>query len=101
MSESRVWAGRSDQVKLGLSEQALLTIPRGSEKSIKASMLIDEIIKAPIKVGDELGQLEVRLQDELLLKRPLVALNAVEEAGLLARLWDSIKLFFIGLFDVK
>ena len=101
MSESRVWAGRSDQVKLGLSEQALLTIPRGSEKSIKASMLIDEIIKAPIKIGDELGQLEVRLHGELLLERPLVALNAVEEAGLLARLWDSIKLFFIGLFDVK
>jgi D-alanyl-D-alanine carboxypeptidase (penicillin-binding protein 5/6) len=101
MSESRVWAGRSDQVKLGLSEQALLTIPRGSEKSIKASMLIDEIIKAPINIGDELGRLEVRLQGELLLERPLVALNAVEEAGLLARLWDSIKLFFIGLFDVK
>lgn len=98
LSESRVWAGRSDQVKLGLSEQALLTIPRGSEKSISANILVDDTIKAPIKVGDELGQLEVRLQGELILERPLVALNAVEEAGLLARLWDSIKLFFIGLF---
>jgi len=30
---------------------------------------------------------------------PLVALAEVEEAGLFGRLWDSIRLFFYGLFN--
>ncbi|WP_244261330.1 hypothetical protein, partial [Pseudomonas aeruginosa] len=29
----------------------------------------------------------------------LVALNAVEEGGFFRRLWDSIRLFFYGLFN--
>ena len=29
----------------------------------------------------------------------LVALQSVEEGGLLRRLWDSIRLFFFGLFN--
>jgi D-alanyl-D-alanine carboxypeptidase (penicillin-binding protein 5/6) len=29
----------------------------------------------------------------------LVALDAVEEGGFLRRVWDSIRLFFYGLFN--
>jgi D-alanyl-D-alanine carboxypeptidase (penicillin-binding protein 5/6) len=98
LNTARVWSGRSDQVKLGLMQEVLLTIPRGSEKEITANVLVDDTIRAPIKVGDELGQLEVRLQGELLLEKPLIALNSVEQAGFFSRMWDSIALFFANLF---
>jgi D-alanyl-D-alanine carboxypeptidase (penicillin-binding protein 5/6) len=99
LDTSRVWAGKTDQVTLGIKNDLLLTIPRGAEKQLQASMLVDEVIKAPVPVGKVLGELEVRLGDEVVAKQPLVALNAVEEAGFLARLWDAIKLFFSQLFS--
>ncbi len=39
------------------------------------------------------------LDGEQLVQRPLVALEAVEEAGFFSRIWDHIVLFFKGLFD--
>ncbi len=99
LADSRVWAGKVDSVDIGIQQDILLTIPRGAEKQLKASMLIDEVIKAPLSVGQELGSLEVRLNDELLVQQPLVALNGVEQAGFFARIWDAIKLFFSQLFS--
>ena len=40
----------------------------------------------------------VRMNNELLVEKPLVALESVEEAGLFTRLWHHILLFFKGLF---
>lgn len=94
----RVWAGRSDQVALGVAEDIILTIPRGSQKALQAQMHIDDTIKAPINKGQELGNLTIDLKDERLVDVALVAQEAVEQAGFFARLWDNIKLFFAGLF---
>ena len=59
---------------------------------------IDPVIKAPVEVGQEYGRLEVKLGDETVVDQPLVALDAVPEGGFFKRIWDMIKLFFIGLF---
>lgn len=99
MSTQRVWAGTTDQVTIGLPKDITLTLPKGSEAFLKASMHINEIIKAPITHGQELGSLTVELNGKLIVNTPLVALHAVEEAGFFARLWDNIKLFFKNLFS--
>lgn len=99
MATQRVWAGKSDQVTLGLSKDIALTLPKGSESLMKASMQINEIIKAPITQGQELGSLTVELNGQVIVNTPLVALEPVEEAGFFARLWDNIKLFFKNLFS--
>ena len=49
-------------------------------------------------VGQQLGVLEVRAGDKLLLSEPVVALNEVQEAGFFGRIWDSLVLFFKKLF---
>ena len=99
LSAARVWAGQEEQVKLGIAEDLYLTIPRGAAEELEAKMHIDDVIKAPFKAGQELGNLTVVLNNETLVDIPLVAISAVEEAGVLARLWDTIKLFFISLFS--
>ena len=99
LSSARVWAGQEDEVKLGIKEDLYLTIPRGAAEELEAKMHIDDVIKAPFAAGQELGNLTVVLNDETLVDVPLVAINGIEEAGLLSRLWDAIKLFFIGLFS--
>lgn len=97
--ESPVWLGLTDNVQLGLSKSVVLTIPRGQKEQLKAELLVDPVVKAPLSVGQKIGQLEVSLKGEILVSEPLVALEPVPEAGFFNRLWDSIKLFFIGLFS--
>lgn len=99
LQQSRVWGGVSKEVSLGLAEDLFLTIPRGADDDLDAKIFIDDVIKAPISQGQELGNLTVVLNDETLVDQPLVALQAVEQAGFFARLWDNIKLFFLGLFS--
>lgn len=99
LGEQRVWAGVSDSVKLGLANAITLTLPKGREQMLQAQMHINETIKAPIQIGQELGNLTIELDGQLLVNQPIVALEAVERAGFFARMWDGIRLFFRGLFS--
>lgn len=98
ISTSRVWAGQSDSVGLGVAHDIVLTIPRGSQDALEANLHIDEIIKAPVVQGQELGNLTIELRGEMLVDTPLVATHPVEEAGFFARIWANIKLFVLGIF---
>jgi D-alanyl-D-alanine carboxypeptidase (penicillin-binding protein 5/6) len=99
LTEAKVWAGKAEMVSLGLPEDLFLTIPRGAQEELDAQMHIDDVIKAPIKAGQELGNLTVTLNGEVLVDQPLVATQVVAEAGFFARLLDGIKLFFYKLFN--
>ncbi len=99
LNRSRVWSGASEEVALGVSDDIYLTIPRGAQDNLQAEMHIDEVIKAPLKQGQELGNITVHLDGELLLDVPLIAQQVVEKAGFFASLWDSIRLFFYKLFN--
>ncbi|MDX9688360.1 D-alanyl-D-alanine carboxypeptidase family protein [Halopseudomonas formosensis] len=99
VSTARVWAGAQNQVGVGLAEGLVLTLPKGQADKLEATVTLDSTIKAPIARGDALGQVEVKLGEEVVHTGPLVALADVESAGLFGRLWDSIRLFFYGLFN--
>jgi D-alanyl-D-alanine carboxypeptidase (penicillin-binding protein 5/6) len=99
LTTSKVWSGLSDSVELGLTNDLVLTLARGQSKNLTAVMEVDNVIKAPFESGQELGRLIISLDGEELANQPLVALQAVEESGFISRLWDSIMMFFIGLFS--
>ncbi len=98
LATTRLWMGQQQTLSLGVDRTIRMTIPRGSRDDLDAVMEIDKVIKAPVAQGDTYGALLVKLEGETLLNEPLVALQTVEQAGFFARLWDSIKLFFIELF---
>lgn len=98
LATARLWKGERDSFALGVQDSVRMTIPRGSRDSLDAMMEIDQVIEAPVAEGDSYGQLVVKLDGEPLLQQPLVALESVDQAGFFARLWDSIVLFFKGLF---
>lgn len=97
--DSPVWLGEVNSVQLGLAKDIVLTIPKGQKDQLEASLLVDPVVEAPISVGQKLGQLEVKLKEEVIVSENLVALEPVSEAGFFKRIWDAIKLFFIGLFS--
>jgi len=99
ISTARVWKGQQEQVDLGLQNGLQLTLPKGQLDRLEAGVTMQTPIQAPIKAGDVLGQVEVKLGDEIVHSAPLVALSDVAEAGFVGRLWDSVRLFFYGLFN--
>lgn len=96
---ARVWYGEQDTVDLVVPRDVYLTIPRGSKNDLEAKIHVDEIIEAPLNISQELGRLTVAYEGDMLLDIPLVADQAVVEAGFFARLWDMIALFVNGLFE--
>lgn len=98
LTNTRVWGGAQDALELGLAAPVVVTIPRGSKDELKASLDLDPLIEAPVQLGQEFGRLVIRLDDKIIVNEPLVALNEVEQGGLFKRIWDWIKLFFMGLF---
>ena len=99
LNTPKVWKGVVDSVSLGLNADLSLTIPRGSEDQLAATLDLPENIQAPINVGDAIGRLIVTLDGEEVASEPLVALMTVAEAGFFKTLWHSVVLFFNGLFS--
>lgn len=99
LAQAPVWKGAERQLKAGLAEDLTLTLPRGQMDKLQASMSLQPMIIAPVAAGQEVGKVEVRLGEQVLHSAPLVAIEAVEEGGFFRRVWDSIRLFFYGLFN--
>ena len=98
LKKVRVWSGTHGSIGLGISEDVVVTIPRGARDNLAAKMEIDKEIHAPLAAGQQLGELTVMMNDDQLVRIPLVALNAVDEAGFFSRIWDSLALFFLKIF---
>ena len=99
LKTTELWYGVQDTVELGLAEDVTLTIPRGHYDDLQAELTLAKIIEAPFEEGDELGEMQLTLYDEVVYTAPLVALTAAEEAGFFSRLWDGTYLFFTGFFS--
>ncbi|MBD9396280.1 D-alanyl-D-alanine carboxypeptidase family protein [Pseudomonas sp. PDM11] len=99
LAQAPVWKGQTSQVKAGLAQDLTLTLPKGQLEKLQASMTLNQQITAPIAQGDVIGKVEVKMGDQVVHSADLVALETVEEGGFFRQLWDSIRLFFYGLFN--
>lgn len=97
--ESHVWGGKSERVQIGVMDDVFVTIPRGSKGDLESVVDVDNIIKAPVETGQELGRVRVMLGETVIVDEPAVALLGVPEGGFFKRLWDAVKLFFVQLFS--
>ena len=98
-SDVKIWFGTEKFLNLTIDEDAILTFPRGAEDDLKAEFTIDEVIKAPVKVGDPLGLLKISLENELLLEIPLVSSQNITEGNFISRIIDWLVLFFTNLLS--
>ena len=88
-----IWKGRSATAKLGRPQAIVVTVPAGDGAKLKTEVVRPDPLVAPIVKGQQVGILKVKSGDQLLVEVPLVALEAVEEAGLLGRTWDALRLW--------
>lgn len=94
LKQMRIWKGEMEQLPLGLAEELYVTVPRGQYKELNASLSVGKTIVAPVSAGDSLGNVSVKLGDEVITERPLVALQDVAEGGLWQKVKDNVMLLF-------
>lgn len=94
LADPTLWKGASDKLPLGVSEDVLVTVPRGQYDKLKASMKLPSTLVAPIHKGQQLGSLEVTLDGKPVVTRPLVSLEEAPEGGFFSRMVDSVMLMF-------
>lgn len=88
-----VWKGVDSEVKLGRVRPVVAVAPVGSAGKITTRIVRRDPLIAPIAKGQALGSIKIMLGDNLVKELPLVALDAVEEAGVLRRAWHTVRLW--------
>ncbi len=88
----QVWKGAVDTVAGGFDSDLVVTVPRGQAEKMKAEVERVQPLVAPIAQGQRIGTLRVKIEDRVLVERPLLALAAVEPAGWFGRTWDGLRM---------
>lgn len=88
-----LWKGKSPVLKLGSFQPLVVAVPAGSAAQIKTQVARPDPLVAPISKGQTVGTLKVFRGDQPLFEVPLVALESVEQAGVLGRAWDAVRLW--------
>ncbi len=96
IADVKIWKGADKLVNLGLEKALAVTVPRGRYKELVATTNIPQPVIAPMIAGTQLGEVEIRLGDELIAKEPLIVLHTVEEGSWWSRLIDTIMMMIWG-----
>lgn len=89
-----VWKGAANAVKIGKADGAVVvTVPSGTGGKLTTEVVRQDPLIAPIAKGQSMGVLKVKSGADVVAEVPLVALEAVEQAGFFGRLWDTIRLW--------
>ncbi|RDX35325.1 D-alanyl-D-alanine carboxypeptidase [Kangiella sp. HD9-110m-PIT-SAG06] len=94
LKQAEVWKGEEEQVGVGLAQAAVLTVLKSEKDQLKANYKLNGKLIAPIKKGQVVGEVYFNMGDKVVKRMPMVALDSVEEAGILGRMWDSMALWF-------
>ena len=94
LTTQKLWKGRANELRLGLSEPLLVSTARGKYDQLQPSMDVPQTLVAPIEEGQVIGTVRVVLDDEVVAERELVALDAVERAGFFKRLWHEFLMWW-------
>ena len=90
-----VWKGKAATVKLGQVKAIVVAVPAGSASRLKTQVARPDPLVAPFGKGQVIGSLKVTAGDNtaVVAEVPLLALEAVEEAGIVGRAWDAVRLW--------
>jgi D-alanyl-D-alanine carboxypeptidase (penicillin-binding protein 5/6) len=94
IATQKVWKGEADEVRLGVAQPLLVSMPRGKYAQLKPTMDVPKTLVAPIAKGKALGQVKVTLDGKVVAQAPLVAIDGVAEAGFFKRLWHELLMWW-------
>ena len=92
----KVWLGKKEKVNVYVNENIYRTIPKARKKYLKAKIVYDGPIAAPIKKDDPVGKLIIYYKDELINEFDLFASEDVKKVNIFSRIIKSINFLIWG-----
>ena len=89
-----IWKGSEKTLRAGVSQDLLITLPKGYYSRVKATVTSKQPLLAPIFAGQVVGTIQLTLDDKPFASYPLVALDNVAVGNVFGRALDTVKLWF-------
>ncbi len=89
-----IWKGKANEARLGSPNAVFVSVPKGDGAKLQTRIERSDPLVAPLAKGQRVGTVKVVTPaGTVVAERPLVALDGVEQAGILGRAWDAIRLW--------
>jgi D-alanyl-D-alanine carboxypeptidase (penicillin-binding protein 5/6) len=93
VSTVEVLKGSENRLKAGFPYDFYVSVPHGSADKVKAQLISQQPLIAPISSGQRIGTIKLSLEDRPIGEFAVVALENIAPAGFFGRMWDSMKLW--------
>ncbi|CDG80908.1 D-alanyl-D-alanine carboxypeptidase family protein [Janthinobacterium agaricidamnosum] len=88
-----IWKGSKGTVKIGFAHDVMVTVPKGVAAKMKPVLERKDPLVAPLAENGRVGTLKMVVDGKPLLELPVVALEAIPQATIFGRAWDSMRLW--------
>jgi serine-type D-Ala-D-Ala carboxypeptidase (penicillin-binding protein 5/6) len=89
-----VWKGQSNEAKLGAAGGLFVSIPKGEGGKLQTKIERTDPLVAPLAKGQRVGTIKVTtVSGASVIDVPLVVQAPVEQAGIIGRAWDALRLW--------
>ena len=89
-----VWKGKSNEAKLGAAGGLLVSVPKGEGSKLQSRIERTDPLVAPLVKGQRVGTIKVTtVSGAPVIEAPLVVQEPVEQAGIIGRAWDALRLW--------
>ena len=90
----QIWKGKEATARLGVEGGLFVTVPKGAGANLQTKVERTDPLVAPLDKGQRVGTVKVSTAaGTAVVELPLVALDAVVEAGIFGRAWDAMRLW--------
>lgn len=93
ITQAELWKGAAATAKLGTQTQVVVSVPRGEGAQLKTQLVRTDPLIAPLSKGQQVGTLKVLSGNTVVREVPVTVLEAVEQAGMFGRAWDTLRLW--------
>ena len=95
IQEVDTWLGKEDKVDLVALEDISVSIPKAQLSSAKVSVLVEEPIATPIKIGDQIAKLQISFADKQV-DFPLYSGEDIDQKNFFSRIFSAIYYIILG-----
>ena len=95
IQEVDTWLGKEDKVDLVALEDISVSIPKAQLSSAKVTVLVEEPIATPIKIGDQIAKLQISFADKEV-DFPLYSGENIDQKNFFSRIFSAIYYIILG-----
>jgi D-alanyl-D-alanine carboxypeptidase (penicillin-binding protein 5/6) len=91
-----VWIGRDKTLSIASAEDIVITVPKDRQKDIKLTLEYNSPLKAPIKIGDKIADLNIEIPGLFSKTHPIFSQKEVKKLPFLSRIFFNASYLLFG-----